>query len=212
MKRIILKNIVVKGNRVEYIAEYPSEFAKFISKNSTNLFVEYPEVYNLEKVPLGILTIPFVANTLTVSMLLNMSISVPELDGTYMRSINTIKMVYKRMYPYMKTNFTVIADKLTDTKYSGDKSLLFFTGGLDATSALASLYNKKPLLVNIWGGDIPTADTISHQETERYFSDLTSTTGLSYIFVKSNCRELYNEQLVTKKCAFKLLPWQNHGW
>ena len=36
--------------------------------------------------------------------------------------------------------------------------------------------------------------------------------NLQYVFIKSNCREIFNESKVTKMLATKLPPWHNHGW
>ena len=89
---------------------------------------------------------------------------------------------------------------------------LFFTGGVDATSALVEKFAEKPLLINIWGGDVSTQDLSSHMELEEYFNKISNEMNLQYVFIKSNCREIFNESKVTKMLATKLPPWHNHGW
>ncbi|WP_455674292.1 hypothetical protein [Phocaeicola sp.] len=92
------------------------------------------------------------------------------------------------------------------------KKSLFFTGGLDATSALAETAKEYPTLINIWGGDISIKDEDSHMQLDNYLKNICNSIGLQYAFIKSNCREMYNENKITKLCAFKIKPWQNHGW
>ena len=92
------------------------------------------------------------------------------------------------------------------------EKVTFFTGGVDATSALVEKFAEKPLLINIWGGDVGTQDLSSHMELEEYFNRISKEMSLQYVFIKSNCREIFNESKVTKMLATKLLPWHNHGW
>lgn len=69
-----------------------------------------------------------------------------------------------------------------------------------------------PLLVNIWGGDISLNDRDSHEGLKVYMDNLCSELNLKYCFVKSNCRELFNQHRISKHLAFILPPSQNHGW
>ena len=49
-------------------------------------------------------------------------------------------------------------------------------------------------------------------ELEEYFNKISNEMNLQYVFIKSNCREIFNESKVTKMLATKLPPWHNHGW
>lgn len=149
---------------------------------------------------------------LSVSMLLNVGIEVEELDKTFAESLIDIQKAYKKMYPYLRLNFSISANRIVKCQHSTQEKSLFFTGGMDATSALIEVVNERPLLVNIWGGDINIADQAAHTGLKQYFDEMTAQLDMKYIFIKSNCREIFDEQAVTKKCALKLLPWQNHGW
>lgn len=177
------------------------------------LYVEYPSGYKISDVPAAILAVPFVTSFLPVSMLLGFGIKVKNLDKTFAESVSDIKKAYKTMFPYLDLNFEVKSEAVVDCNYSpkGGNSL-FFTGGMDATSALVEVANEHPLLVNIWGGDIGTSDNSSHENLEKYLEEVVKSLNTEYTFIKSNCREMYNEGKVTRLCALKILPWQNHGW
>lgn len=175
-------------------------------------YIEYPSQYDISCVPIAILTVPFVASMLSVSMLLNIGIEVEELDKAFAESLNNIKKVYKRMYPYLNLNFEVSIHKIVECQYPVSGKSLFFTGGVDVTSALIEVLNNRPMLINIWGGDINSADRDSFIALQQYFDKISTDLNVKYLFIKSNCREIFNEQKVTKNLAFKLLPWKNHGW
>ena len=213
MECIKLDKISIAGGGVRYFYTSPLGFNKYLSFKEGPLFVEYPKDCNLSQVPEGILAIPFVGCMLSVSMLLNMRIEVPELDKTFFNCLPDIKKAYKEMYPYLNLSFNVSAQKITNCQYTIEETKsLFFTGGVDATSALVEVADEHPLLINIWGGDINTRDISSHTELEHYFDKISQALNTSYVFIKSNCREMFNESKVTKLCALKILPWQNHGW
>lgn len=213
LNSIDVKKIVGGGTRVEYNYTTTPHYDSFLRKNAVPLFVEYPASVDISEVPQAILAIPFVANLLTVTMLLGVTIEVPKLDLKFSESIEKIEQVYHRMYPHSHLKFKVEIDRKIDCSYTPqEKKSLFFTGGLDATSALAQIFSEKPLLINIWGGDISTADEASHSHLEKYMQHLTSDIGNEYAFIKSNCREMYNEEKVTKLWGTRISPFKNHGW
>lgn len=158
-KKLILTNWEIKNNRIEYFFNYPSQVAKYYKdKEHTSLFIEYPNSCDLSKIPVSVLMIPFVSNMLTMTMLLGISIEVPELDQEFYNSLKDIKASYKKMFPYINFNFDVKVKTLVNNQIKNTtlKESLFFTGGLDATSGFIELLNsslhENLTLINIWGG------------------------------------------------------------
>ena len=134
-----------------------------------------------------------------------------------MESLPRIQDAYRKMYPYANFKLEVIAQKVvrclnycSPPQYT--RTSLLFTGGVDATSALIEEIEDNPLLINIWGGDVSVKDMSSHAELESYLDGLSKAMNLQYVFIKSNCREQFNESRVTKMLATKIFPWHNHGW
>ena len=213
MEYIKLEKINVSGGGIRYFYTSPGKLNKYLASRENTLFVEYPNNCDLSQVPEGILAVPFVGCMLSVSMLLNLGIEVPELDETFSNCLPDIKKAYKKMYPYLNLSFHVTAHKITNCQYTPEETKsLFFTGGVDATSALVEVADENPLLINIWGGDIHTQDIASHTELKHYFDKISQALNTRYVFIKSNCREMFNEIKVTRMCALKILPWHNHGW
>lgn len=213
---IKLQKISIINNRIEYFFSAPPKFMKYVSDNEYFFYMEYPNGYDLSLVPESILNVPFVGCMLTVSMLINVPIHIKSIDKTFYESLPKIKEAYRKMYPYAKMNFSVKADTIVDNTYEeNNSSALFFTGGLDATSALATIIkqkeNKLLYLINIWGGDIPTKDISSHNNLELYLHDLSQKLNINYLFIKSNVREIFGKE-IKNILHFKILPWQSHGW
>lgn len=213
MEFIVLENIKKENNIVKYYFSCPVKFKKYLKIDECKMVIEYPVDCNINTVPEGILIVPFVGNILIASSLLNIGIKVPVLDQSFYESLPLIKQSFKSLYPYLNMNFNVESTKLEDCRYnlSSTKSL-FFTGGVDATSALISLHKKEPILVNIVGGDVNTNDVETHNQLDLYLQHIHRSFNLEYAFIKANCREMYDEFKITKFLATKILPWKNHGW
>lgn len=62
------------------------------------------------------------------------------------------------------------------------------------------------------GGDVALADLETHKDLEEYLEQIKRYLGVDYTFIKSSCREMYNEQMISKLTALKLHPKDNHGW
>lgn len=222
---IRLTKYEISLNRINYFFEYPKRFGRYLKQpDNTFFFVEYPLTCELQKVPVSILLVPFVANILTMSMLLNISIEVPELDKDFYNSLEDIKKAYKKMFPYLNFCFDVKVKQIVENNLSTTNTScesLFFTGGLDATSALIDFLpkqcNTSPAisnltLINIWGGDSCIEDNLTHNNLTSYLEHLHSQYGISYAFIRSNCREMYDERVISKFTAIRIYPWENHGW
>ncbi len=218
--KLKLTKYEINKNQIVYFFDAPKKLCKFYKNpDAAHLFIEYPEDCDLSKVPPAVLMVPFVSNMLTMTMLLNISIEVPELDKTFFGSLNKIKAAYKHMFPYIHFNFDVTPGNVVDNKvveHASSLRSLFFTGGLDATSGLVEVLSLHPqedlTLINIWGGDIATNDQSAHDSLVSYLENLKQTLNVDYIFIRSNCRELYNERAISRLTALKIRPWHNHGW
>ena len=155
MNTIKLNSINRLANgRIEYLYDAPKHFYKFVKDRNQNLFIDLPEDVDIQSIPDGILAIPFIGAILSVSMIMDYRIEVPEIDKTFYEAIPLIANTYKEQYPYVRFYFNVTSSKVVDcanTVTENSKSV-FFTGGLDASSAFIGIYDSKPTLINVWGG------------------------------------------------------------
>lgn len=206
---IALNKIELDGQKVIYNFSIPSEIREHInpvyidSQNNGTLFVELPNDVDAKEIPEGVLTIPFVGTMIGVAMLYRTPIKVPDVDKEYFETVKKLDIVFRKMYPKGNLSLVLEASRVSTAKNNrgGIRTSVFFTGGVDATSALVETVNKAPLLINIAGGDIALSDQTAHERLEDYFSDLKKQIkGLDYCFVRSNCREFFREYTFDKMC------------
>lgn len=215
MAKIVLQDIVVykteMGTRIDYKYEVSTSVKKFLRGGVEPLFIEVP--YDISNIPVSILAIPFVGTFSSISMIIGeCEILVKALDKMYAKSLNLIQGVYRSMYPNTDISINVDSDAIVENQYVSKEKSLFFTGGVDATSALAELSSQKPLLVNIWGGDVWITDDDSHDNLKQYLDNLTTFLGLQYCFVKTNARAIFEEDKLGWLCEKNLGHKYNHGW
>lgn len=213
---ITLKNIHIEKNencwKVIYEYSAPEKIMQYVMDRKEDLFVEFPMVGN-RNIPTAVLTIPFVGIMLTAAMLLDVSISVDELDENFYGSLQDIERVFQSMYHTNKIKIQVLSSKIVACDYSPENfKTLFFTGGVDATSALISTLSQAPILLNIWGGDLRLNDNASHQALDRYLSKISLALGLKYCFIKTNAREYFNENELCGVCLRILGRKYYHDW
>lgn len=195
MDCVVLKKIIAKGNKVSYDYEYPASWIDYFDKKEDNLFFEYD--FNVETIPQSLLAVPFVANMLTISMFENTEIHVDELDKAFYDCIPNVLNGFKKVYPEINFRCRIIANKLVDNSYeTTENQLLAFTGGLDATSAFATINRDNLTLVNIWGADVKLNMLGRHDYQLKYFLDISKKYNCDFKQIKSNLRFLFNESKI----------------
>ena len=215
---ICLKSIQITptdlGSRIDYDYSAPELLSRYIKKDylarNEGLYVEIPG--DARQVPEAILSIPFIGIMLTASMLLDLDLHVPVAERTFYDCLQTVNQVYKEMFPASHFNFNVTADDVQEIHYSSDRKATFFTGGVDATSALIENLENKPILLNIWGGDVRLTDPSSHEQLEKYFMRLSDDLKLEYAFVKTDGREMWIEMDLDMLLPDHMDSKRNHDW
>ena len=149
----------------------------------------------MEGIPKSILSIPFIGTMMGIAMLYQIPIKVDEVDADYLKSTQELGLVFNKMYPQGNLKLKVISDRVIENKkeqcWNKTKTSVFFTGGVDATSALVETINLKPLLINIVGGDIALSNQKAHSRLEEYFNKVKNNIpGVDYCFVESNCSRI----------------------
>ena len=203
------------GSRIDYEYTTPERIVPYIKpeyiKRKERLFVEIPGDASI--IPEAILAIPFVGVMLTITSILGVSIEVPVIEKNFYDSLKDVLKAYDKMFPKKEIVISVMANEVIEVEYGGHESRtgLLFTGGVDATDALAVVKDKHPLLINIWGGDIRLTDEDSHLELVNYLNDLTNVIKENYCFIRTNAREMFEENKLGTRCEM-LGHKNNHGW
>lgn len=203
-KSITINSIKTRKNVIDY--DYS------ISNNLSSLFnidnklkIEYSD--DISKVPYEIAVIPFLTGILPMIFLEDIKVYVDKIDKDFYESIPNIRNAYKKMLPNGNWNGEIIADKIIDHSMNSkqDKYSLYYSGGLDSTSSLVSVLNKKPEIISLLGSDIMQNDTKGWNVAKEMTKNISSEFDLKHHLVSSNFRFYINENVLTTKYR-DLLP------
>lgn len=202
---VTLKDIIIDKNSVKYLFDVTNGLKSYFNKN--HLFIVYNESINLENVPKSILTIPFVASLIPLMWLTDSIMWVHEIDKTFYRSLTRIKQAYQEMYDHypLKGNFipAIIEDNFMDCN---QKSLVLFSGGIDACTTYLRHKDENPLLFNIQGWyDKNTIENnrVAEKEIE-FITDFSIGQNSDFMYAKSNFATIINTSVFHKKIEKKL--------
>ncbi len=212
MENIILDNISVRKNLVEYRITYSSNLKKFF--NSNVFWIEYDK--DMTKVPKSILSIPFIGNFLAFSWLTNSVLWVKETDNTFYNAIARIKYSYQELYPNFKLKGRFVSAKIIDNNLQpndANRTIILFSGGLDAHTSYIRNQNTNPILCNIQGWYNNPEDI--NKVAEADFTDISSFANkqnINHSFVKSNFAQILSMNKIDKEYKNKIKDSYWHGF
>lgn len=184
MKTIVLDNISVKSNLVEYHFSCSKELDRYFTTKT--MFIEYEE--SIENVPISILTIPFVNCMLGLVWMSNSALFVDEIDETYYSIIPSIKRAYEELhqYPGLKGLFVPSIIRKNEINHT-QKSILLFGGGVDCHSSYLRNSEKVSYVLNIYGwlnniDEVNGVDLFDKKITENFAQRM----GVTALHARSN--------------------------
>ena len=157
----------------------------------------------LEYIPYGLAVIPFISNILPIAWLTNSNIICNELDSDFYDSIPDFKKGYEHMYPFLNFKGSITCmrtdyrSKLKKKKLQ-DKSLVYFSGGVDAFATLFAHIEENPTLFILLGSDIKIGNKHGWDNVSRQLSQTAETYKLNTLQCESNFRDIINENSLTK--------------
>lgn len=188
--KITVAQIFIKGHRLEVFYNVSGNAEKYFTPGVNKFWAEYNE--NIDIVPPSIAVIPFVCNVLPIVWLADMELVVDELDKTFYECLPEVRHGYMLLSPML--NFLggrLTVKKIVDNKYTPSKQeAVLFSGGVDAFATLFNHIDSKPMLVTLYGADIPLDDEEGWNVVSKHVSHTAETFGLPEPrFVKTNFRE-----------------------
>jgi hypothetical protein len=220
---IFVRNIIKNRNSILYEFDYSNNLRTYFNPQE-QFFIDYDidkansnistSEFYLDKIPDGVLVIPFLCNVLTIAWVLNATIHVNEIDRNFYESIPEFKKGYEKMYPLVDFSGDIIARKITDHAaiFSGGGTASFFSGGVDAFNTLISHYEEKPLLMTLWGSDVFFNDIRGWDNVRDHVHKTAEQFGLEYILIKSNFRKFLNENSLNKLIEKRAKDGWWHGF
>ena len=188
--RLIIFPSIVLGNRIKYTYKADGPCGRFFTNNIFE--IEYP--FGLETIPESIRIIPFLAQIIPVAWICDAEIIIPVCDKDFLDCIESIKKGYQEMYPTIVFGGKIIAKRVevnsqTERK---EKTMVCFSGGVDSICTTLTHLQEDPLLVSLWGADVPYDDENGWKPIEKNIHENAEILGLKSITVRTSFRDLLN--------------------
>ncbi|AYF07700.1 peptidase [Bacillus paramobilis] len=210
MNTIILDEIVVKNNRVDYFFSVKGNLQKYFKINN-HMFLEYN--YDISDIPNSILAIPFFSNVIPLVWITDSTILINELDESFYECLNNIKTAYQNMFPSVRFKGSIVVDKIIDNTYTPElEAASLFSGGLDALTTFIRIKDKKPLLITEYGwheGNIEESDVWEADKENAI--NFAKCQGLENILIQSNYGTFINAGNIDHDFRRKLEDTWWHG-
>lgn len=147
MNNIILQKIKVNENIVEYYFSFSENLKRFFKTNV--FFIQYEQ--SVKKVPISILTIPFVNCMAGLSWLTQAMLLVDEIDDTYYNAFKQLKRAYSELHESHLKGIFIPSKIVKNEIQESDDYLLLFGGGIDCHCSFLRHTDKVKSIVNIYG-------------------------------------------------------------
>lgn len=192
MNIIRLNKVIAENTKVKYEYVIDGEWDKFFTKKR-----EYSIDYgrDISDIPISILNIPFILNVLPMVWIFDGEMKIESIDEKLNEAIPNIKKGYENMYPQIKFGGKVIYNNIENNSYTPvNKVGSFYSGGLDASSTLASHYYENPVLINLQGSDISLKYKKVIDGVRSFLKKEAQELELDINFVTSEFRTVLNER------------------
>lgn len=210
MDGVVLRQVNVNKNYVEYKFEARGKLKEYFTTDT--MFIEYNT--DISKVPVSILTIPFVASVLPLMWVTDTVLWIEEIDRTFYDATYRLKEAYQNLYNYYPLKGNFISARYVNNTYDVTReSLLLFSGGMDAHTTYIRHIDTDPILCNIQGWYKSLEDTDKAADADfRDISKFAEIEGRQFEFVKSNFAVIVNAKWFDKHIAKKLGDTWWHGF
>ena len=198
MNKIVLDHILVNNNTVRYDFHTNGKLKVYFKTN--NLFIQYEE--DMTRVPLSILTIPFVNVMAGLSWLSDTMLFVDEIDKTFYDAFQRIKVAYNELHHVLFKGMLVPSRFVTNRFYAPqDKSILLFGGGVDCHTSFLRNRDRVSKIVNIYGWlkDIDEKNDVDISDAKSTKDYAMRMGGVDAVHVRSNFASLFNLSVIDAK-------------
>lgn len=189
METITLDKIKKQKNRVSFLFTVSNGLKKYFT--GKEFFIEYSD--NIESVPNSVLAIPFTANVMPIIWVSDSELLLDEIDEDFYDCLNKVAEGYESIFDGVKFKGKLTAGKKVKNQPNGDKSAMFYSGGLDSTQTLINHYKENPDLLSIWGSDIKCDNFEGWRIVQQGLIEGAKQFGLDNIIIRSSFRAFDNE-------------------
>ena len=205
--KFIINKVIKKEDFITFDYEVKGDFKKYFWLGE--MFNIRYENINIEPVPDSIAVIPLVANLLPIIWVNNATLYIEELDKDFYDCINSIKKSYKKMLPMLKFKGKIkVKKKIKNERIKSDKTLCFFTGGIDSYSTYINNKIKNPDMITVWGADIDYENEDGFKTVKKYITGVGKSEKAKNIFVRASIRRFIDNSEL-ENTYFKII---NDNW
>jgi hypothetical protein len=195
--QIDLSRLTVSNNQVQFKLDIPKPLKKYFLSDSS--YVQYDSSIDLSKIHNSILAIPIVSVIAPVSWAVGADIVVPELDATYLKSLKTVKEVFRNSHYPFSFSGDIRAEAEVTNEFGKKRTAVLFSGGVDSLTSYLKHKNEKPDLISICGlPDIPPFEQEFWSRVYTDILDLANCDGIQAFRVKTDMLMNLNRELLSK--------------
>lgn len=193
---ISLDSISVSKGMVEYHCRFSPTITKCFREQI--LWIEYP--FDVTEVPKSILTIPFVAVTMSLVWLTGATLYVNELDRNFYLSLPRLRASFQNLYPTIMLGGCFYVNSLENNQvlHSNSKNATLFSAGIDAISTYIRHRDDIDYLIYTNGLYEGTKIAVYESET-KIIEDFADIYQAIPIFVKSNFYFFINQPYISHR-------------
>ena len=180
------------GKRINYQYTATGVASKFLNLGEP-FYVRYDQ--DVSTCPPGIAVIPFISNFITIAWFGKFDLVVPEVDASFLDSMSGVRSDFQAMHPQHVLAGGLISKKVTTHTWAGKKSLMLFSGGMDAYTTLIRHHDEEVDLVTILGADIEIADTVQWNRCLNHIKSEPFSGRLPHFIIEANMRTFYNDNV-----------------
>jgi hypothetical protein len=174
--------------KIIYDYSFSDHLRKYFDLNKS-LYVKYD--IDVSSTPMSIAVIPFLVNVLPISWFTGFDIYIDELDQTFYNSASLLKEEFVKLYKDKIRPSKLVVKNITTNKIEGNKSLMLFSGGIDAYATFIRNNNDHLDLVTVLGADIPVDDKKQWEDVVDYNNKADVLRDKKKYYIESNIRDFY---------------------
>lgn len=184
MSSIVIGRPKLKGTTITNEIIVPKKLRRFVGEN---FYATYDEEVDCDE---SIQVIPALASMLPLAWLSGSDVRVNKLDRAFFNSMGELQVKYSELYPKAPFKTKIIFDDLADNEVNHDGAALTFSGGMDSTYALASIFDIKPRLVMLFRYTHRAHHRPFFNRISGMYRDLAENAGIAFNVVDSNIRDI----------------------
>jgi len=154
---------------------------------------------------------PAVAGLVGLSWTIGADLQVPALDERYIESLRQVEKVYRIWYSDLSFEGTINVGRVERNSWDAERSGCLFSGGLDSTYTFVENMAEKPLLITIFGSEIPI-DQLDYIDMVRGLnSRFAAEAGTDIEFIETDLLQRINTGLLnyeTRRFFHYILWWE----